>query len=72
MDKPEFKPFDFTSILNRTCVNTGSAILVNISIMGSQPEIVVFDDYDALCHFASNNPNITLMIQSVPRYGKNS
>lgn len=72
MDKPQFKSFDFKSILERSCINTGSSILVNLSIMGSQPEIIVFDSYDALCDFASNNPNVTLMIQSVPRYGKNS
>lgn len=70
MDKPQFKPFDFKSILERSCINTGSSILVNISVMGSQPEIVVFDSYEALCDFAANNPNVTLMIQSVPTYGK--
>lgn len=70
MDKPQFKQFDFKSLIERSCINTGSSILVNISVMGSQPEIVVFDSYDALCDFAMNNPNVTLMIQSVPTYGK--
>lgn len=72
MDNSQLKPFDFTQILERCLNPVGSTILVNLSVMGSQPMIVSFTDYESLISFCENNPNVTVLTQSIPLYGKNS